>query len=197
VRHSQRTQQIDKVAHQPLWETSVRLPRRKLLHLAAAAAALPAIMRTARAQAYPKRPVRIVVPFPAGGQIDITGRVIAQWLSERLGQQFFVDNRPGAAANIGTEAVVRSAADGHTLLMATVANAVNATLFEKLSYDFIRDTVPIASVNRIPLVLEANSSFPSKTVSELIANARANPGKINIATPPREQRHLWPLNCSR
>src|SRR5688572_5487100 len=163
----------------------MKLPRRGFLHLAAGTAALPALSRIARAQAYPTRPVRIVVPFPAGGQIDIIGRVMAQWFSERLGQQFFVDNRPGAAANIGTEAVVRSAADGHTLLMATVANAVNATLFEKLNYDFIRDMVPIASVNRIPLVLEVNSSFTSRTVSELIANARTNPGTINIGTPPK------------
>ena len=159
--------------------------RRRLLHLAAGVAALPVVSRITWAQTYPTRPVRMIVPFPPGGQIDIIGRLIGHWLSERLGQQFFVDNRPGAAGNIGTEAAVRAAADGHTLLLASVTNAVNATLFEKLNFDFIRDTAPVASINRIPLVLEVPASFPAKTVPELIAYAKANPGKINIATPPK------------
>ena len=163
----------------------MKLPRRQFLHLAAGAAALPAVSRFAWAQTYPTRPVRMIVPFPPGGQIDIIGRLIGHWLSERLGQQFFVDNRPGAAGNIGTEAAVRAAADGHTLLLASVTNAVNATLFEKLNFDFIRDTAPVASINRIPLVLEVPNSFPAKSVPELIAYAKANPGKINIATPPK------------
>ena len=161
------------------------LLRRRLLHLAAGVAALPVVSRITWAQTYPTRPVRMIVPFPPGGQIDIIGRLIGHWLSERLGQQFFVDNRPGAAGNIGTEAAVRAAADGHTLLLASVTNAVNATLFEKLNFDFIRDTAPVASINRIPLVLEVPASFPIRTVPELISYAKANPGKINIATPPK------------
>jgi tripartite-type tricarboxylate transporter receptor subunit TctC len=162
----------------------MKLPRRKFLHLAAGAAALPAISRIARAQSYPSRPVRIIVGFPPGGPIDISARIIGQWLSERLGQPFFVDNRPGAGSNIGTEAVVRAPADGHTLLLAAAANAVNATLFDKLNYDFIRDIAPVAIINRIPLVLEMHPSFPAKTLPELIAYAKANPGKVNVATPP-------------
>jgi tripartite-type tricarboxylate transporter receptor subunit TctC len=153
--------------------------------MAARGAALPVVSRIAWAQTYPTRPVRMIVPFPPGGQIDIIGRLIGHLLSERFGQQFFVDNRPGASSNIGTEAALRAAADGHTLLLATVTNAVNATLFEKLSFDFIRHSAPVASINRIPLVLEVPASFPAKTVPELIAYAKANPGKINIATPPK------------
>ena len=137
------------------------------------------------AQSYPARPVRMIVPFPAGGQIDIIARVIAHWLSERHGQQFVVDNRPGAASNIATEALVRSPPDGHTLMFATVSNAVNATLFDKLKFDFIRDTVPVASINRIPLVLEVHPSFPAQTVSDLVSEAKSKPGKINIVTPPK------------
>ena len=123
--------------------------------------------------------------FSPGGQIDIIGRLIGQWLSERLGQPFVIDNRPGAGSNIGTEAVVRASADGYTLFLASTTNAINATLYDKLSYDFIRDTVPVASINRIPLVLEANPSFPAKSVPELIVYAKANPGKINVATPSK------------
>src|SRR4051794_35043239 len=161
----------------------MKLPRRQFLHLAAGAAAVPAVSRIARAQAYPSRPVRIVVGFPAGGQIDIIARLMGQWLSDRLGQQFFIDNRPGAASNIAAEAVVRAPADGHTLFLASGTNAVNATLFEKLNFDFIRDTAVIASINRIPIVLEVHPSFSAKTVPELIAYGKANPGKIDMATP--------------
>ncbi len=163
----------------------MKSPRRKFLRLAAGAAALPAVSRLAWAQAYPSRPVRIIVGFPAGGQIDIIARLIGQWLSERLGQQFYVDNRPGAASNIATEALVRAAADGHTLFLANATNAVNASLFDKLSFDFIRDTVPVASINRIPLVLEAHPAFPARTVAELIAHAKANPDKVSLASPPK------------
>ena len=162
-----------------------KLPRRKFLHLAAGAAALAALPHIARAQAYPTRPVRLIVPFAPGGQVDIIARIIGQWLSERLGQPFVIENRPGAAGNIGTEAAVRSAVDGHTLLLASATNAVNATLFDKLSYNFIRDFTPVASINRIPLVLEVHPAFQAKTVPELIGYAKANPDKINIATPPK------------
>jgi tripartite-type tricarboxylate transporter receptor subunit TctC len=161
----------------------MKLSRRRFLHLVSGAAALQAVARVAWAQVYPSRPVRIVVGFPAGGQIDIIARLIGQWLSDRLGQQFFIDNRPGAASNIAADAVVRVPADGHTLLLASATNAVNATLFDKLNFDFIRDTAAIASINRIPIVLEAHPSFPAKTVPELIAYAKANPGKIDMATP--------------
>ena len=163
----------------------MKLPRRAFLQLAAGAAVLPAMSRIAKAQAYPNKFVRLVVPFPAGGQIDIVGRIIGQWLSERLGQQFIVDNRPGAGGNIGTEAVVRAPTDGYTLLMASATNAISATLYDNLKFNFVRDTAPVASINRIPLVLEVHPSFPANTVSELIAYAKANPGKVNLATPPR------------
>jgi tripartite-type tricarboxylate transporter receptor subunit TctC len=138
------------------------------------------VSRVAWAQVYPSRPVRIIVGFPAGGQIDIIARLIGQWLSDRLGQQFFIDNRPGAASNIAAEAVVRALADGHTLFLASGTNAVNATLFEKLNFDFIRDTAAIASINRILIVLEVHPSFSAKTVPELIAYGK---GKIDMATP--------------
>jgi tripartite-type tricarboxylate transporter receptor subunit TctC len=161
-------------------------PRRQFLQLAAAAAAVPAfavsLARSARAQAYPARPVRLIVQVPAGGSPDIVARVMAQWLSERLGQQFVVDNRPGASGNIGTEAVVRAPADGYTLLFAMSANAINATLYDNLRFSFMRDTAPVASIARIPLVMEVTPSVPAKTVSEFIAYAKANPGKINMAS---------------
>jgi len=164
----------------------MKLPhRRQFLHLAAGIATLPVMSRLAGAQAYPSRPVRIIVGFPPGGQIDITARLIGQWLSERLGQPFIIDNRPGAGSNIGTEAVVRATADGHVLLLASATNAINATLYDNLNFNFIRDTAPVASINRIPLVLEAHPSFPARTVPELIAYAKANPGKVNLATPPK------------
>ena len=156
--------------------------RRQFLHMAASAAALPAVSRLAWAQAYPTRPVRLIVQVPAGGSPDIIARVIAQWLSERLGQQFVVDNRPGASGNIATEAVVRAPADGYSLLFAMSANAINASLYDNLRFNFMRDTAPVASIARIPLVMEVNPSVPAKTVPEFIAYAKANPGKINMAS---------------
>src|SRR5450432_2431585 len=160
----------------------MKLPRRQFLHLAAGAAALPAVSRIARAQTYPTKPVRIVVGFAAGGVTDIVARLIGQWLSERLGQQFIIDNRPGAGSNIATESVVRAPPDGYTLLLVGPAVAINATLYQKLSFNFIRDVAPIASIYNAPLVMEANPSLPFKTVPEFIAYARANPGKINFAS---------------
>src|SRR6516225_3239055 len=159
----------------------MKLPRRNFLHLAAGVAALPAVWRVAWAQAYPSRPVRIVVGFPPGGGADITARLIGQWLSERLGQQFVIENRPGASTTIGTEMVVRAPADGYTLLLATTASAINTTLFEgKLNYNFLRDIVPIAGIFRGPNVMVVNPSVPAKTAPEFIAYAKANPGKINV-----------------
>jgi len=160
----------------------MKLPRRRFLQLAAGAAALPGPSRIARAQAYPARPVRIVVGFTAGGAFDITARLIGQWLSQRLGQQFIIENRPGAGTNIATEAVVPSPADGYTLLLGGAVNTVNATLYEKLNFDFIRDIAPVAGVIRFPNVMELNPSFPTRTVPEFIAYAKANPGKVNMAS---------------
>ena len=176
----------------------MKLPRRKFLHLAAGAAALPAVSRVARAQAYPSRPVRIILGFPAGGGGDIVARLMAQWLSERLGQTFVVENRPGAASNIGTEAVVKAPADGYTLLLITSANAVNATFYENLNFNFIRDIVPVAGIVDLPLVMEVNASFPAKTVPEFIAYAKLTPGKINmgspgIGTPPHVAGELFKM----
>jgi len=158
------------------------IPRRTFLELAAGAAALPAFARSARAQAYPTRPVHIVAAFGAGGGVDITARLIGQWLSERLGQQFVVENRPGAGGNLGTEVVVNAPPDGYTLLLATLPNAVNATLYEKLNFDFIRDIAPVAGIIRVPQVILVHPSVPARTVPELIAYAKANPGKINMAS---------------
>jgi tripartite-type tricarboxylate transporter receptor subunit TctC len=160
----------------------MKFARRKFLHLAAGAAALPALPRSAWAQAYPARPVRLIVQVPAGGSPDIVARVIAQWLSERLGQQFVVDNRPGASGNLATEAVVRAPADGYLLLFAMSANAINATLYDNLRFNFMRDAAPVASIARIPLVMEVHPSVPAKTVPEFIAYAKVNPGKINMAS---------------
>jgi tripartite-type tricarboxylate transporter receptor subunit TctC len=161
----------------------MKLPhRRHLMHLAAGAAALPAVSRFAWAQAYPSRPVRIIVGVGAGGAPDIVARLMGQWLSERLGQPFIVENKPGAGTNIATEAVVRAPADGHTLLQATLTNAYNAALYPKLSFNFIRDIAPISSIMRTPLVMVANPVFPAKSVPEFIAFAKANPGKINMAS---------------
>jgi tripartite-type tricarboxylate transporter receptor subunit TctC len=160
----------------------VKLPRRNFLHLAAGAAALPVVSRIAWAQTYPTRPVRIVVPFAPGGVNDITARLIGQWLSERLGQQFIIENRPGGGGNIGIEAVVRSPADGYTLLVVGTTAAINATLFEKLSYNFIRDIAPVASIVRVPHVMQVNPSLPVATVPEFIAHAKANPGKISMGS---------------
>jgi tripartite-type tricarboxylate transporter receptor subunit TctC len=161
----------------------VKLPhQRQFLHLAAGAAALPAVSRIAWAQAYPSRPVRLIVTFAAGGSPDIIARLIGQWLSERLGQPIIVDNRPGAAGNIGTEIGVRAPPDGYTLLMALSVNAINAALYDNLSFNFIRDTAPVASIASTPLIMEVNLSVPAKTVPEFIAYAKANPGKINMAS---------------
>ena len=161
----------------------MKLPRRKFLHLAAGAAALPAVSRIAMAQAYPSRPVRIVVGLPPGGANDIGARLMGQWLSERLGQSFVIENRPGAAGSIGTEVVVRAPADGYTLLLVSSDSAINATLYEKLSFNFIRDIAPVAGIVRLPFLMLVNPSVPAKTVPEFIAYAKANPGKINMASP--------------
>jgi tripartite-type tricarboxylate transporter receptor subunit TctC len=156
--------------------------RREFIELAGAAAATATLPRFASAADYPTRPVRIIAGFAAGGGVDITARLIGQWLTERLGQSFVTENRPGAGGNIGTEAVVTAAADGYTLLLATVPNAVNASLYEKLNFNFIRDTVPVAGIIRVPMVILLNPSVPAKTVPEFIAYAKANPGKINMAS---------------
>jgi tripartite-type tricarboxylate transporter receptor subunit TctC len=158
------------------------LHRRQFLHLAASAAVLPAVSRMAGAQTYPTRLVRIVVGFAPGGAFDILARLMGQWLSERLGQPFAIENRPGAGSNIATEAVVNAPADGHTLLMVTPANAVNATLYDKLNFNFIRDIAPVAGVTRVANVMVVNPSFPAKTVPEFIAYAKANPDKISMAS---------------
>jgi tripartite-type tricarboxylate transporter receptor subunit TctC len=160
----------------------MKLPRRRFLHLAAGAAALPAVSRVAWAQAYPTRPVRIVVGFPPGGGGDITARLIGQWLSERLGQPFIIENRPGAGSNIATEAVVRAPADGYTLLLATSPNAVNATLYENLNFNFVHDIAPVASIYYVPNVMAVHPSFPAKTIPEFIAYSKSNPGKVNMAS---------------
>jgi tripartite-type tricarboxylate transporter receptor subunit TctC len=160
----------------------MKLPRRTFLHLAASAAALPAVSRIAWAQAYPARPVRIIVGFPAGGGVDIIARLMGQWLSERLGQPFLIENRPGAGSNIATEVVVRAPADGYTLLLVHASNAINATLYDKLNFNFIRDIAPVAGIIVVPNVMVVNPSVPAKTVPEFIAYAKANPGKINIAS---------------
>src|SRR5262245_8167591 len=167
----------------------MKLSRRQFLHLAAGAAALPAVSRFAWAQAYPTRPVRLIVPFAPAGPRDITARLMGQWLSERLGQPFVIENRTGAGGNTGTEAVVRASPDGYTLLMVGSLNTINATLYEKLSFNFIRDIAPVASVIRYPSVMVVNPSVPAKSVPEFIAYAKANPGKNHMAsggtgTPP-------------
>jgi tripartite-type tricarboxylate transporter receptor subunit TctC len=161
----------------------MKLPRRQFLHLAVGAAALPAaVSRIARADTYPARPVRIVVGFAAGGGADISARTLAQWLTERLGQQFIVEDRPGAGSNIAAEAVLRAPPDGYTLLEVTVANAIGATLYDNLSFNFIRDIAPVAAISRGAVVMVVKPSFPAKTVREFIDYAKANPGKINMAT---------------
>jgi tripartite-type tricarboxylate transporter receptor subunit TctC len=162
--------------------TPMKLPRRNFLHLAAGAAALPAVSRFARAQAYPSRAVRLIVPIAPGGAGDITARLIGQWLSERLGQQFVIDNRPGGGTNIGTEAVVRAPADGYTLLMVGGYNAINATLYDRLNFDFLRDIAPVAGITRVPNVMVVHPSVPATTVPQFIAYAKANPGKITMAS---------------
>src|SRR3984893_6053884 len=160
----------------------VKLPRRTFLHLTTGVAALPALPRIGAAHAYPSRPVLIIVGFAAGGTFDLTARLTSQWLSQRLDQQFIVENRPGAGTNIATEAVVRAPADGYTLLLGGAVNAINATLYEKLNFDFMKDIAPIASLIRFPNVIDLNPSFPAKTIPEFIAYAKANPGKVNMAS---------------
>jgi tripartite-type tricarboxylate transporter receptor subunit TctC len=170
------------VSIEPYEGIDMKLPRRRFLHLAAGAVALPALPRLASAQSYPTKPVRLVVQVQAGSAPDIIARVVGQWLSERLGQPIVIDNRPGASGNIATESVVRSAADGYTLLLAMSANAINASLYDNLRFSFIRDTAQAALIGRIPLVMEVHPSVPAKTVPEFIAYAKANPGKINMAS---------------
>jgi tripartite-type tricarboxylate transporter receptor subunit TctC len=161
----------------------MKLPRRTFLHLTAGAAALPAVSRVASALDYPTRPVSLVAGFAPGGGVDITARLIGQWLSERLGRQFVIENRPGASSNIATEVVVRAPADGYTLLLIGSFNTINATLYDNLNYNFIRDIAPVASVMRYPYVMVVNPSLPAKSVPEFIAYAKANPGKLNMASP--------------
>src|SRR5262249_3627465 len=158
------------------------LSRRKFLHLTASAAALPAVSRFASAQTYPSRPVRIIVGFAPGASPDITARLMGQWLSEHLGQQFIIDNRPGAGTNIATEAAVHAPPDGYTLLWVTTSSAINATLYDKLNFNFIRDIAPVAAVLRSPNVMVVNPLVPAKTVPEFIAYAKANPGKLSMAS---------------
>jgi tripartite-type tricarboxylate transporter receptor subunit TctC len=160
----------------------MKLPRRNFLHLAASAAALPVVSRVAWAQAYPTRPVRLIVGAPAGGGFDIVARLMGQWLSERLGRSFVIENRPGAGSNIATEAVVRALPDGYTLLLVTSVNAISTSLYEKLSFNLGRDIAPVAGITRVPNVTVVNPSVPSKTIPELIAYAKANPGKLNMAS---------------
>src|SRR5215813_7184742 len=161
---------------------TLKLPRRKFLHLAAGAAALPAGSRVAMAQVYPSRPVRLIVGFPGGTTGDILIRLMGQWLSDRLGQPFIIENRPGAAGNVATEQVVRAAPDGYTLLLAVPANAINASLYDNLNFNFIDDIVPVAGVARSAFVMAVTPSVPAKTVPEFIAYAKANPGKVNMAS---------------
>jgi tripartite-type tricarboxylate transporter receptor subunit TctC len=161
----------------------MKLPRRNFLHLAAGAASLPAVSRIASAQAYPTRPVRIIVASGPGGAPDIVARLMGPWLSERLGQQFVVDNRPGGGSNIGTEVVVRAPADGYTLLMVGTPGAINATLYDKLNFVFLRDIAPVAGIIRFPLVMAVHPSVPAKKVPEFVAYAKANPGKISMGSP--------------
>ena len=160
----------------------LKFPRRQFLHLAAGAAALPAVSRIAWAQAYPTRPVRLIVPVAPGGGTDIAGRLMGQWLSERLGRPFVVENRPGAGGTIGTEAVVRAPADGYTLLLCRISNATDAALYDTLNFNFIRDIAPIATISRESLVLVVNTSIPAKTLPEFLAYAKANPRKLNMAS---------------
>jgi len=173
-------------------------PRRRFLHLASGAIALPAVSRIARAQAYPTRPVHIVVGLPPGGNQDLIARLIAPWLSERLGQQIVIDNHPSASNNVAAEAVIRSPPDGYTLLLVGSYNAINASLYDKLGFDFMRDTAPVASLIRAPSVLLVNPSVPARTVPEFIAYAKANPGKLNMAsagsgTPPHIAGELFKM----
>ena len=160
----------------------MKFTRRIFLHLAAGAAVLPALSRVAKAQAYPSRPIRLIIGYTPGGSADLTARLMGQWLSERLGQSFVVENRPGGGTNIATEAVVRAPPDGYTFLLAAPANAINATLYDKLNFNFLRDSEPVAGIIRFPNVVVVNPSVPVKSIPELIAYAKANPGKLNMAS---------------
>ena len=160
----------------------MQLPRRHFLRLAAGATVLPAVSRLASAQVYPARPVRMIIGYTPGGSADLTARLMAQWLSERLGQQFLVESRPGAGTNLATEAVVNATPDGYTLLLVAPANAINATLYEKLNHNFMRDIAPVGGINRFPNVMEVNPAVPAKTVPEFIAYAKDNPGTLNMAS---------------
>lgn len=175
----------------------MKLPRRKFLHLASGTAAFAAVSRVALAQTYPVRPVHLIVGFAAGTSPDIFTRLTAQWLSQRLGQPFVVENHVGAGSNIATEAVARSSPDGYTLLLVSVTNAINATLYDKLNFNFIRDITPIASTVRGLGVMEVNPSFPATTVPEFIAYAKANPGKINMGSAGNGTRSIFTESCSR
>ena len=160
----------------------MKLPRRQFLHLAGAAAAFPVVSRIARAQSYPSRPLRMIIGYPPGGSADLTARLTGQWLAEQLGQPVVIESRPGAATNLATEAVVRAAPDGYTLLLVAPANAINATLYDKLNFNFLSDIAPVAGIIRFPNVVVVNPSLPIKTIPELIAYAKANPGKLNMAS---------------
>jgi tripartite-type tricarboxylate transporter receptor subunit TctC len=160
----------------------MKFPRRQFLQLAAGAAVLPAVSKIASAQSWPARPIRLIIGYTPGGSADLTARLMGQWLSERLGQPFVIENRPGGGTNIATEAVVRSPPDGYTLLLAAPANAINATLYEKLNFNFLRDAEPVAGIIRFPNVVVVNPLVPVKSISELIAYAKANPGKLNMAS---------------
>jgi tripartite-type tricarboxylate transporter receptor subunit TctC len=175
----------------------MKLPRRRFLHLAAAAASLPGVSHIARAQSYPARPVRLVIGFAAGGTQDVIGRVMGQWLSERLGQQIIIENRPGAASNIAAEAVIKSLPDGYTLFMVGPNNAINASIYDKLSFDFVRDIAPVAGIMRVPNVMEVNPSVPVTSVPEFIAYAKANPGRSTLRRAETEHRCTCPASCSR
>src|SRR5262245_50991083 len=159
----------------------MKLSRRKFSHLAAGVAALPAVSHIAKAQAYPSRPVKLVAPFPPGGSIDLTARLIGQWLTERLGQQLVIENRSGAGGNVGSEAALHSPPDGYTLLLCSVANAISTTLYDKLNYNF-RDVAPVAGISRAPNVMVLHPSVPAETVPQFIEYAKKNPGKINMAS---------------
>jgi len=161
----------------------MKLFRRQFLHAAAGAAALPGVSRIARAQTYPARPVHVIVGFPAGGPNDIVARLMGQWLSERLGQQFVIENRPGAGGIIAAEAVVNAPPDGYTLLIVGAPQAISTSLYDNLNFNLVRDIAPVASIIRVPLVMEVNPAVPAKTISEFIAYAKANPGKLNPAFP--------------
>src|SRR5262245_55201989 len=179
---SRRARRAARLAPFDLPRDTMKRSRRTFLHLAAGAAALPALSRLAGAQAYPARPVRMIIGYPPGGSADIPARPTGQWLSERLGQPVVIESRPGAATNLATEAVVRAPPDGYTLLLVAPANAINATLYDKLNFNFLRDIAPVAGIIRFPNVVVVNPSVPIKTIPELIAYAKANPGKLNMAS---------------